>query len=93
MEFTKGKWKVREYRATVFNGQASLGCYEVWAGERRIASSINEDNAQLIATAPKLYKALKDLDFQLLGANISFSQDMLNAKKNARQALAEAEGK
>ena len=35
-----------------------------------------------------LYEALRDLSFQLEGANIPFSQALFDAKKKARQALA-----
>lgn len=45
-EYTK--WEVRTYTSSVFGNQAALTCKEVWMGERRIASTINEDNADLI---------------------------------------------
>ena len=61
MEYTKGEWEVKPYKATVFKGQAALSCFEVWAGERRIASTINEANAHLIAQAPRLYEACKEM--------------------------------
>jgi len=48
---SRPEWKVKSYTATVFKGQAALSCFEVWAGERRIASTINEANAHLIAAA------------------------------------------
>lgn len=59
MNYTKGEWEVRRYVAPVAGNQAAITCKEVWAGERRIASSINEANAHLIASAPDLYEALK----------------------------------
>lgn len=47
-----------------------------------------------LASAPDLYEACKEIDFQLTGANIPFSQEMFNAKQALRQALAKAkEGK
>ncbi len=44
-------------------------------------------------SAPDMYEALKVLNEQCYGANMPFSQAMFDAKKNARQALALAEGK
>ena len=80
MEITKGEWKVKPYTASVFGNQAALSCFEVWAGEHRIASTINEANAHLIAQAPKLYEALDAIitHFRKLDKLYSKDLEMLN---------------
>ena len=51
MTYTKGEWKVRRHGIT----------YEVYTGNYEVASGIYRSaNAQLIASAPALYEALKE---------------------------------
>ena len=89
-----GGWEVKPYTATVFKGQAALSCFEVWAGERRIASTINEANAHLIAAAPDCHKELNGIinAFEELGWS-AFMAYMSKHKEDSIKALTKAEGK
>ncbi len=58
----------------------------------RACKQINPNNPMAVAEGiSDLYKALRDLDEQLRGANLPFSQDMFDAKRRARQAIAKVE--
>ena len=89
MNYSKGKWKVREHGAT----------YEIYietptrpkAKEYQIAEGIyNKANAQLLVSAPELYEALKEikLRWQVLDGDISFP----HLEEAMLKALAKAEG-
>lgn len=58
-KFTPGPWEVKDYVATCCKGQMALSCKEVWSGDRRICSIVNEANACLIAAVPELFELLK----------------------------------
>jgi len=91
--YTKGEWQIDLETPTCVEdvrGHTIAIVYdpEHSAGVTKTAIA----NAHLIAQAPRLYEALEKLNKQLLGANIPFSQTMFDAKKNAREAIAEVEG-
>lgn len=89
MEYTKGEWKIKP-----IGGGITPFIYEIRGNsEEFIGRAKTLANAHLIAAAPDMYEALQTLSEQLTGANISFSQDMFDAKRNARKALAKAEGR
>ena len=90
-KFTKGPWSISRYASThvVANerGICSAGNYSDNMSEEALLVE-NEANAQLIATAPKLYEALESM---LEHAEWSTPQGKA-AFDNARAVLAEARG-
>jgi hypothetical protein len=83
MNYTKGKWKVDGFRIFDTNGHsvATTGTFSGRKYEEDIA------NAYLIASAPDLYEALKDL----VGiCEEFFFEDQL---EQANKAIAKAESK
>ena len=94
MEYTKGEWKVDGFRIFDTNGHsvANTGTFSNRKYDEDIA------NAQLIASAPDLYEALKKFEFTFSNFTIMAkglpSQMMIgDAIEKARQAIAKAEGK
>ena len=51
-------WEVRTYVEPVFGGQGALTCKEIWAGKRRIATTLSEANAEHIVRAVNSHAAL-----------------------------------
>ena len=85
MEYTKGDWKITES----FGRSKFLNVYvDAEPIPEIIAHKIKKPNAQLIASAPDLYEALKYLDEHC-------SPEMFSnyAREKCRKALAKATGK
>lgn len=97
MEYTKGEWK---YEEELLANMSMISCdNKVIAG---IPNDVSEDkgayleqvaNATLIASAPNLYEALKDLLALVVDAIEEPYQKDKEICEKARQALARAEGK
>ena len=94
MEYTKGEWKIEAssldsdwaYVAIPFSGEE--GSYRI------IAYSPNKNDAHLIAAAPDLYEALREIRGLLnmyAGDLPKVPRDAMKAR--CEQAIAKAEGK
>jgi hypothetical protein len=95
MNYTKGEWKVKDDRPH----------FSIQVGRQNIASisslnnMLNDEklaNAHLIAAAPEMYEALRELSeiTHDLGLGDGTPDPQIEASnKKARQALAKAEGR
>lgn len=77
MNYTKGKWEIRKLPIT--------GGLAIYAGNDLIAAGVEEANAQLIASAPDLYEACREI--------AKSPQPSSRAKAMVKQALSKVEGK
>jgi hypothetical protein len=97
MSYTKGKWK----RLSLLIGEYSDTFYAIGLDMTHAIATVNrksfpaeaDDNANLIAAAPKLYKALKRFLESSACTNGCDPNDMTCDTNFARMAIAEAEGK
>ncbi len=98
-EYTKGEWVACPVlREGKYDGTFGIVvCGKAGTDDVGIADVVGwpeaEANAHLIAAAPDMYEALKELSEWLYGANIPFSSKKIHVKRKARQALAKAENK
>jgi len=96
MEYTQGKWGVNDSGEYIFvegeEGEHIIClCHEpAWNESYPIGEALA--NAQLIAAAPHMHKALSALVAQFRCIDKLYSKD-LSAIEDAEQALTEAEGK
>lgn len=93
IEYTKGEWKVED-ETNIFCGDRLIATAGGYADNFTSPREENKANANLIASAPDLYEALK-LYFALCG-NTAYQVDregLRRAWDKARQALAKAGGK
>ena len=92
MEYTKGEWVVHEWGDKFQVVEAEVKVTEkpgiIMAGQLIIAKEITEANAHLIAEAPRMYEALKELTKEY-DPQESWSPGINKALK----ALAKAESK
>lgn len=91
MEYTKGEWKAEQYRVRAFKDKLRERWYVVASDGTVIAENLTEANAQLIASAPNLYEALRavaDERYILCGDD----RHEVAIREQAEQALAKAEG-
>lgn len=94
MEHTKGPWNVQlaqpydEHEFEVSYDTEDSLTYPIADVRGKLESGDAEANANLIASAPDLYEALKSL--ACVCRDVSYTHSELN---KARQALAKAEGK
>ncbi len=91
--YTKGEWKVRH----PVNNDYTIYIGEYGKGIEQIAILFEnkpnvEANANLIAAAPALYEALKELMAGCLD-NMGLAAGQLDGWQKAKVALAQAEGK
>ena len=90
---TKGPWRVNERLLAIVSDEPCtdiLGAENVeHYGGYLIAESIAPRNLSIIAAAPEIYAALKDLVYQVQGPD----QPAWLCLKDARAAIAKAEGK
>ncbi len=82
MNYTKEEWAVKV-------NPKGYG-YDVVEGKHRIADQLSEANANLIAAAPDMYKALREACQFITPQQAEFAP---TAVSKIRQALAKAEGK
>ena len=69
MKHTQGKWNVKEVRENL-NGLSSFVSYQVVSDDEVvIAKETTEDNANLIASAPKMLEALKYINKECVKMN------------------------
>ncbi len=89
MEHTKGEWKARSLfdRWHVEYDDFATIC-DIWAGGEEAKA-----NAQLIAAAPNMYEALKELEYCIMNINSIEGARHRASVINANKALAKAEGK
>lgn len=73
--------------------QASQFRYEIYDGDNLYAVTDNEDRANKIAAAPKLYEVLKSLHDKLEPYAGDFDKDTLAVLTAAEMAINLAEGK
>ncbi|MBA7498639.1 hypothetical protein ES704_01376 [subsurface metagenome] len=89
MNYTKGEWEVKRLPIT--------GGVAIYAGNDLIAGGLEEANAQLIASAPDLYEALRKCAEAINMLLIKYGNGVLSEEstvyKKAKKALAKAEGK
>ena len=94
MEYTKGEWKVsKPFKEIPY----SVSSNEKYPIARLGFTQEDEANAQLIASAPDMYEALKKFELLFPISRLAKglpSQMMIgDAIEKARQAIAKAEGK
>ena len=96
MEYTKGEWRAEQGRGGDFNVFAGDFRPTVICNTRQDISKLDYDemkaNANLIAAAPDMYKALKEL-VGILDTEEGRQETDSYTSQPAREALAKAEGK
>ena len=88
MNYTKGEWKLDNCGTAIFASNrlvANCGGYSLSQHETETLAE-NKTNAHLIASAPDIYEALKEI----INSETITSKDNFN---KALKALAKAEGK
>jgi hypothetical protein len=81
-DFTPGPW---EYQKS----SRLMPVFLIWAGAALLGETFREPNARLIAAAPEMYQALRDL---LAWANISEGSRDYHLPESAKAALRKARG-
>jgi hypothetical protein len=95
-KFTPGPWRINRHGFETsylchefIEGDSGIAVFGVWHPENH---KEQEANARLIAAAPELYEALKDLLDVCHCENNCAPDDMTCATNKARAALAKVEG-
>ena len=81
MNYTKGEWKVKQLPLTREPA--------IYVGNKLIAGGVEEANAHLIAAAPEMYEALKELMDRFNGGTRFPLQSTCD---RANQVIAKIEG-
>ena len=93
MNYTKGEWKVEDATQVVVGERlvANTGGYST---NYTLEREQNEANARLIAAAPDMYEALKDIIEQAEKTHFPIGADLANSiRVFGKQAIAKSERK
>lgn len=82
MEYTKGKWMVNEVHRCIHTHDADIPLFAICYFGNHELERKNIANANLMAKAPRMYKALE---------SIAYAQNLIGAQQIARQVLGEME--